>query len=212
MSSGVHGALSLASCIRGRAEGFLTPLPSWHPQAPWSLSSLRRRHPQNPWSLSSLRLWHLGYDSSREVAWGPLPPLPLWMCRTWSSPSGTSQCFLSTQVVLGGQALSSEHFQTHLGKHNSFSNKVRARSPHTLEKLLGLGVTHSAHCKVEITINSTCLPRPREALLAAPLFLLPQHVCLLGFSKEQICKSESPMCVCADKIICKLCLLSLAIS
>lgn len=29
-------------------------------------------------------------------------------------------CFLLTQVVSGGQAFSSEHFQTRLNKHNSF--------------------------------------------------------------------------------------------
>lgn len=56
-------------------------------------------------------------------------------------------CFLLKQVVLRGQALSSESFQAHLHKHK-FLNKVRARFPHTLEKLSGLGVTHSAHCEV----------------------------------------------------------------
>lgn len=92
-----------------------------------------------------------------------------------------------------------------------FLNKVRARSPRTLEKLFGLWVSHSTHCEVG-GYNKQHLPPEAPARLC---WLLRCFCCLSMCVSCALLKSRSAHLshqYAGEKNICKPCLPSLAIN
>lgn len=167
---------------------------------------------QLPWD------WHnasVGDSATWEKPGSPPTPLPPSLIRpSWTlvKPCGdwTVQCSVNTGCFKRTSPFLRTPSNT-FGQTDQFLNKVRARSLHTLEKLLGLWVSHFAHCEVGGSDKQHLRPEAPARLCRLPGCFWCHRLCVSCASLQSRSANLSHQDA-GEKNICKPCLPSLAIN